>query len=358
MNISRRLVHAAAITVLAVGLGGCSATDPAPTGALETPPASTAPMVTETAIASIEDAFSMPLDPYRAIVSGLASTDAEKVAAQRSRQDELRAQCMREQGFEYFFSPTTAEDVLEELERMADLYPDGWDERGSVAFAEKYGYGLVHGPVIEGEPIGDEEADPVADAETAYLSSLSPSEHEAWEMALYGDMFREPSEDPDPDEWKNRGCIGWADHEVSGGKPRPDDDPAFADLVATLYDTTPTPDNDQATAALEAEWSHCMAAEGFSFAHRQDAAITVEGDFDDLWPRGADGKPEPDGEPSDEQQDRFFTDREYPVAIADATCAEDIDYDARSQANAAAFEERFIEEHRDQLDALALAHGQ
>lgn len=302
----------------------------------------------------------MPLDPYRAMVSGLSSLNAEKVAADRGREDELRAQCMREQGFEYFFSPTTAEDVLKELEQTRDLFPTAWEDRGTIAFAERHGFGLVHGPEVaeeHSETEEEEDADPAAVAEAAYLESLSESERQAWETALYGDMFREPSDIPDPDEWKHRGCVGWAIHEASGGKLRPGEDPAFADLVDAIYDAAPTPDNDEDMAALEAEWSTCMAAEGFSFVLRQDAAIIVENELDDLWPRDSDGKPDRAKEPTEEQRERFFTERELPVALADATCAEGMDYAQRHQAIVIAFEQRFIDEHRDRLDALALQHG-
>ncbi|HMR48778.1 MAG TPA: hypothetical protein PKE40_05900 [Arachnia sp.] len=359
--MSPRSARAALLTpLLLAGLAGCSPAGPSATESPDAPPLDSAPTTsaTETAIESIEETFAMPLDPYRAIVGGLSSADAEKVAAERSREDELRAQCMREQGFEYFFSPTTAEDVLEDIQRTKEFYPEGWGERGTVAFAEKYAFGLVHGPVIAQAEPGDPEDDPVGLAESDYLASLSDSERQAWETALYGDMFREPSDEPNPDEWKARGCVGWADHKVRGGKPRPQEDPAFAELVNAIYDAAPTTDNDEDMAALEAEWSTCMAAEGFSFALRQDAAITVENELDDLWPRDSDGKPDQNREPSDEEREHFFATRELPTAIADATCAEGMDYVERRHDITVAFEQRFIDDHRAQLDALVLQHGQ
>ena len=360
VNTSPRRIIRVLAALLLLGLTGCSPTGPVTPGSSEAPSPGASP--TASAIESVEETFTMPLDPYRAMVSGMATFDAEKIAADANREGELRAQCMSEQGFEYFLSPTTAEEILEFLERTREPSRSVWDDRGTVAFAEKYGFGLVHAPENEEEQsVPDEQSDPIADPETEYLNSLSESERDAWQEALWGDpdLMVPRGEDgpPDPDEWKMQGCAGRARHEVSGGKLDPDEDPAFTELVTAVQDATPIPDNDEDMAALESEWSQCMAAEGFSFTVRQDAAIIVENELDDLWPRGADGKPDQAREPTAEQTERFFADREFPVAMADATCAEQMDYTKRRHDITVAFETCFIDEHRKQLDALALRYG-
>lgn len=351
----------AAAAVLSIGLAGCSSAPQEKTDSPEPSTPQATATATETAPESVDELFTMPLDPYRAVTGSLASLDAEKIAADLTREDELRAQCMREQGFEYFYTPATAEEVLRELGRSRQAAPTTWDEYGTVTFAKKYGYGSVHYPDVEEQSVPDVEVPQGPDPETEYLESLSESDRQAWDAALYGDPeSRQPSENgetPDPDAWKTEGCRGWAEHEATGGKMKAIDDPEFAELIDAIFNATATPDNDEDLATLEKEWSQCMAADGFSFASRQDAAFTIEEEADALWPRDADGKLDANREPSEQELERFFTEREQPVAVADATCAEGMDYKKRHSMILVAFEQRFIDEHKKQLDALMLTYG-
>ncbi|MDF1487079.1 hypothetical protein [Tessaracoccus caeni] len=361
------LPRLAAAAVLLIGLVGCSSPDPA---APDTPPATTgsvssaAPSASPDSDPSAEQQPSMPFDPYLAVIDSSRQQTHQEIADETNLMEETIAKCMREQGFEYLPKVVTVEDVeASEAERDAaeagtDAYgrPPGY---GTVDYAKKYGYGSPDLPDDE-DTREEPRINPILEKEWAYLDSLTQSEREAWETALSGDMSN-PLYDEDGNAYwdmTTQGCYGEGYQAIDDDEVHVYDDPAFTDLLEALSFAEPAPDNDKDFAALEKEWSSCMSDEGFSFPRRQDAAITVENEQDALWPRGADGKPDPAQEPTEEELERFFVEYELPVAIADATCAEGIDYDDRLRDITVAFQERFIKEHQDQLDDLVLRYGE
>ena len=293
----------------------------------------------------------LPLDPYRVIADQTQGYDAEKAYADHQRFQEVIRGCMKEQGFEYFPAPSTLEDFQTPGRHVPDE-PASWAGGlvpGTLEYAERYGFGIVESL---SQPLGpDPEKGEVPPDEAAYWDSLSESDIEAHYIALHG---RDNGMTPDADgiftwHWTKAGCEGKAVHKVYGEVTYPEDDPDFADLVSALWDNEPNMDNDDAYAALQGDWSDCMEKAGYQFPDRPGAALA-------LWdekPGSLDG----DGPPEPSPEIDAFHQREIAAAVTDATCAQQIDYDQRLLDLTHAFEQRFVEEHRKELDALTLKYG-
>jgi hypothetical protein len=323
------LVPLSAVTALALLLSGCSGSD-GDTGG-------TADAAEQTS----------PLSEYLNAVYGgdLSPEEQERQFAEEQAQvEELVAQCMQDQGFEY-----TPQSVSNTYVSGGDVEYEP-DERDWVA---QYGYGAVNSPFNE-EPVPEEEyVDPNAD----YVESLSESEQQAFYEALSGPV-------PDEDElgedgsyeydWTTAGCQGAAQHEVSGEDLSQSDEfkPLFEAIDELYTGMTSWP----GMAELDAEWAACMEAAGHGgHATQTDAQNSVYDELNRIYEDVAvseDGMPT--GEPDQAALDALG-EREVELALADLDCREEVDYRDRSTEITREVEEQFIDDHRAELDALVAA---
>jgi len=134
----------------------------------------------------------------------------EFVAEERERQ-EVIAQCMRDQGFEYIpldFSQSAFFGVDEQF---------GGLEPGTREWTERYGYGYS---TTFDQNFGAGPEDEFRDPNQEYIESLSPAETDAYYAALYGsDAFdefdptlsdEELAEEEQNFEYVPQGCEGQA----------------------------------------------------------------------------------------------------------------------------------------------------
>ena len=319
----------AVATALALTLAGCSATtDKAP---------------------EYEDG---PLMKYlTALWEGEDMTN-ESFEAEQLKVEELVAVCMQKEGFEY--EPN--------VQSMGMMMPDEemeGPEYGSKEFAEQYGYGTFDSPWIS---TNDEDEQEYVDPNQDYVDSLSESEQSAYYATLYGDsedLTEEQQLQLEEDgsyttDWTQQGCQGAAYHEVqgeAGGAQAAYEDPEFADLF-TAMDEIWTAEPTEETTALNSEWAACMADSGFSeFLAPDDAQNSIweaqNALYENLEYVEGEDAPEPDKKDIDELKKR-----ELEVAVADYECRQKTDYDKKQMKIQHVAEQKFVDEHKAELDAM------
>ncbi|WP_432547151.1 hypothetical protein [Kineococcus sp. SYSU DK004] len=264
---------------------------------------------------------------------------------QNRRTEELVAACMSEQGFEY--QPNTASSSV------TYSSDDEWDPE-SREWVAQYGYGMVTSPSSEQaeEAPPEEWTDPNGD----YVASLSESEQAAYYEALSGPA---PSEDDMAAmedgsyewDWTKNGCYGAAQHEVVGDDPLQGEEfRGLMDEIGTFYEgMTSWP----GMAEVEAAWSDCMSAAGHpGLAAQGDAVNSVSEELNRLYE-----SPGPEGEVDQAALDALG-EREVEVALADLDCREETDYRDRVEEVTFEQEQRFVDDHRAELDAARAAAEQ
>ncbi|GAB7191453.1 hypothetical protein NUM3379_21600 [Kineococcus sp. NUM-3379] len=289
--------------------------------------------------ASAEPTRTPALETYFQAVygGGLSEEEREKRADEQiERSNELIAQCMKEQGFEYTSDAPVGESAASEEE---------WDPE-SREFVAQYGYGAVNQPGGDGAGAAAEDADPNA----AYVASLSESERAAYEEALAG---RQPTEDEmaalesgeQTWDWTQGGCSGKAYHEITG------DDPLQSDEHKGLNDAITKFFEEQSTwpelAELNSAWSTCMTEAGHpGFTTQTDAQASIYDKQSTL--RESAG---PDGEPDPAALDAL-AEEEVELALVDLDCREKTDF--RSKFDDVNFEkqQQFVDDHKAELEAV------
>ncbi len=249
----------------------------------------------------------------------------------RLRESRIAA-CMTELGFEYFPDVPAPDEVIES---------DG-PAQGTREYVERYGYG-VWTPVTDeaGAFQFDYEGSPEREE---YLASMSPAESEAYYTAMYGPITESH---PDGSWSRSGGCMavgydGIGDQDEYLAQVRDD---AIAFLTALP--------EDPAFAELDARWSACMAGEGMSFASPGRAHESVYEGHDEALERAADAGidhftlPEVPERAAEEKR----------VALLDFECRESLGYDRQHTLLAHELQERYVADHREDLDLLAAAQA-
>lgn len=292
------------------------------------------------------------LDEYMQVLYGYADFDEANFERDHTQREEAIAHCMTERGWEYIPVPFQQGSVT--LVTMDPGAPQVGPEWGTVEYAEQYGYGVFsspdRGPTREPAPAGEQPA--YVDPNDDYLGTLGDSERDAYYEALYGTMYdavEELDENGDPVEREldrnEMGCAGEADSKVQGHQPY--EDPEFAELVELLDTEVWGPmEGNEDMAALEAEWSSCMAAKGYTFATRNEAEEHIYGLMDEVF-RVQDGQ----------AQQESAQAQEIKQAVADFGCNDEIEYDDRHEKILLAAQQKFVDEHKAKLDALVAKYG-
>ncbi|MCV2395422.1 hypothetical protein OEB99_13985 [Actinotalea sp. M2MS4P-6] len=293
-----------------------------------------------------------PLEAFFADAMG--SYDEEAANRDAMQVEELVAQCMAEQGFEY-----TPVDQSQGISYSSDDLDVEW---GTLEFAEQYGYAITTDPWGTMTEESPEEAQEWVDPNEDYVAAMSETEQQAYYTALYGDQSQyEEVEDGEEIEynWEDNGCQGAAQHEVYEGGDAVDSDQfqALWDDMDAMWQAV---QDDPRMAEAVAGWASCMADAGYpGMASFDDPQNQISDQVNALWDDAyADLDPETATEDDwaaveDQVQGEqaALTDTEIAMATADYTCRDDADVTSLQTEVQNEYEQEFVDSHRDALEA-------
>jgi hypothetical protein len=301
-----------------------------------------------------------PLNKYLSAAFGgdLSPEDQQKKYEEVQReQEELMAECMAEEGFEYVPTDpnggmiTSSEDVEWEPEKKS--------------WVEKYGYGIVNNPYNDmGERDSGEE---YTDPNQEYVESLSESEQSAYYETLYGVP---PEEDEIGEDgsyeynWEDAGCQGWAQHEVQGEDPWQAEE--FQELIGKMQELWTTAQEDPAYKELNAAWSACMDDGGEpGFTTQMEAQQSIADEQSKIYDAAyGDGSTPVDTEasdfvdPSTSPEMKALGEREIELALVDLECRDKTSFTAKALKIQFDMEEKFIADNKAELEAFKAAAEQ
>lgn len=330
MSVDRRLFPVAAFGGLLVLLAGCSGA-PSP-----------------------EESPVSPLTSYmNALYGGDLSEEEQqkRFEEQNKKSEDLVAACMTEQGFEYVPNIVSGSVMSSSGEEWQP------EDREWVS---QYGYGIINYPGRD-TPVEPEQSSP--DPNAAYVESLSPSEQAAFYEALYGPQPTEEELQAMNDEtgdggtyeydWTTAGCSGAAQHETAGA------DPLQGEEFKTLSDSLNAFWMDMGTgpefAAVDSEWVACMDEAGQpGFTTQSDASNSISEKYNAFW-ESASGT---EGVSPDSPEVKELGEQEIALALVDLECREKVNYLDRRQEAQFAAEEKFVADHKSELEALKAAAEQ
>jgi len=278
--------------------------------------------------------------------------DPADANAQQNRVEQLVAECMAEEGWEY--TPVDYSGMDDGFGVPVEGETDG-PQWGTEEFAKEMGYGIATYSISSeetapAEPLPAEGDEAVwEDPNGTYVESLSESAREAYYEALNGPQPTE--EEINSGEWEydpaNAGCYGKASEEVfnTGGNVWEDEKyKSLFDEMNLLYETS---QNDPKITAAKAEWTACMADAGYpGLADTMAAQETIYTELNQYWESGE----EP---PADVIS--ALAEKERAIATADFTCTEKSDVTKVQTEAQHAAEQDFVDAHRAELEELVAA---
>lgn len=257
--------------------------------------------------------------------------------ADELRREELVAECMQREGFEY-----TPVDYTPLLDQMGDaLVVDEADP----AFVAEYGYGIARNPWSEVDMT--QWVDPNAQR----FAQMSPDELEQYNRALLGEAA-DPTADYASLTWEQLGCKGWAEHEVGSGVAD-----VWTELEEELAAMQEAVDNDPDVLAALEEWSGCMADAGYTgLATFDDARALIESQVagmssqDFLEGAGTEADYQAAVEAMDERLAEI-SQEEVELATTDVRCRDESGYSAAYGRISTRLQQEIYDAHRAELDA-------
>lgn len=288
-----------------------------------------------------------PLDAYFERVYG--DMDQGAWDEQQRETEQLTAECMAEQGFEYVpvdWSSMNGGVVVGE---------DSEIEWGSREFAEQYGYGMSSWPGMDEQPL-EEEEQVWEDPNQAYVESMSDTERDAYYIALYGEQTG--PEDPEAEweyDWTQAGCQGAAQQAVQekyglGG----DQMGALQEDMEALWAQI---QSDERVLALAGRWSDCMADAGYPGMASPDDPQQILSDeqnaiYEEVYGDGL--MEDADWEALEaevRERTAAMTEKEIAMAVADFDCKDAIDFQKVQIQVATEHQKAFVDTHRAELEA-------
>ncbi len=284
-------VTAATLVAAVAVLAGCSGDAPAP-------------------VASVEPG---PLDQMAEL---LAYGDEDETEL---RIQEHVAACMAEAGFEYVPVRTGLDLELAEPE----------EEPGTLAFAERWGYGASTDPY--GQVAALAQATAPRDPNEAIVAAMGEAELEQYTLALWG-----PQDQDEPVEPERQGCQGWARHEVEVAESALGT--ARETYLRGARESWESAYADPRVAEAAARWSSCMADAGYpDLATPQAAAEAAYA----RWNAATDDAARAEAR-----------EVEIAMAVADVGCQTDARYPTVLADAVAEYQREFYAANRTELDAL------
>ncbi|WGD37108.1 hypothetical protein [Lysinibacter sp. HNR] len=301
---------------------------------------------------SAKDTADSPLTPYFEKIFGDSDT-AENKQREKKVEDAI-ASCMADEGFDY--TPQVRDSSMDA--ENASFF----EGRGTLEWAEKNGFGISTGPMMEERAEGNS-----SNPNEEYIASLSEGEQTAYNTALYGNYALPSGDENDSDSEEGNstddavyeydpekaGCAGSAQHKVDQELGDPTTDPEYKELfeamTSGLFEKV---DAEPKVVAASKEWGACMADAGhpgLEELHQVQQLI-----FDRLPQTGPS-----DGDDTLEQsaQKEETKDYEIKLAVADHKCQEKTQAEKiRSEAKFV-LEKEFIAKNTAKLDALVSTYG-
>ncbi|GAB3766264.1 hypothetical protein [Microlunatus parietis] len=287
------------------------------------------------------DPTSRPLDAYLN-----PPVDQQKSMADQQKIEEAVARCMKDQGFDYTPRPA--------VEQPDEPMGPNLTDRGWV---EKYGYGIS---TRDEQPM-EEQDDPNMDR----LDKMTEKQREAYLKALHGKgggMSRTvggggmPMGQPGEDS----GCYGKAQQEVFPDA-KPIDFEEFQGLFEAMAKLDDQVQSDPRITPLVADWAGCLAGAGFGgFSKINEPEQSIQKKWADLngwkYQEGENGggsvtmaRPaQGEAKAPDPEKVAELRAAEIKLALADVDCRKD--YTGTYENVRRELEQRFIEEHRAELE--------
>lgn len=274
--------------------------------------------------------------PLEAAIDAFAwsEQDQRDKQARSTQAENLVAECMATEAFEYFPMDVVAAGAL-------------WDKAlegsGTETWIAQYGYGIGLHTVVQGE--GSSRS-----ANQEYLDTLSEAEIEAYELALWGAGDAHPTlEQADAgmvEDWRKQGCMGAGYHEIY----EPDLSPIwdeFADLFEAIRDLSQSRLDDPRMVDVSARWADCMADAGHpGYTVPDDAYVALSDTYNGLF--GGAGTPTA-------TQLADFRELEITTAMTDYTCQETVGWAAAADTVQLELESAFVADHKADIDQYVAA---
>ncbi|MEI6498223.1 MAG: hypothetical protein WCO88_16305 [Actinomycetota bacterium] len=199
-----------------------------------------------------------PMKGPMAQLLGYDTSPAEQ-RAQQLQVEQVKAECMKAEGWEY--SPV-------DYSAQMGTYSEEYDMQMSdpIGYGEKYGYGVVRGYDMQTEQQNtDGSGESFVDPNQDYMMTLSEDEMQQYQEALYGQQFFDDggmsaggdgSEDTTPvmPKLEDQGCSGKAQLEVVGDSVYSNED-----LMNRLNEMGTDAENDPDLKAATEKWVACMS---------------------------------------------------------------------------------------------------
>jgi len=236
---------------------------------------------------------------------------------------------MKAVGFEY-----VAVDFASQFEPEA-----GAEDPESREYAELNGYGISIRPVID---LPKTEA--FVDPNDELRSQLPEAELEAYSLALYGPT--RPDGEPLAPEDRS-GCVADAYDTVYAARAEfGAAEEFFGEFGAELAELEQRFRSDPRFIELEAEWSTCMAEQGFTVVVREEIFVQLNLRMSEVAPLLVGGEEPP---PEVEQMMDDVRDWERHVALADWDCTQDVQ--DQMQTLRYGYEALFLDEQQGRIDS-------
>jgi hypothetical protein len=277
--VSKRLMVMAIAMAGVLILAGCGDKTTSPDERADAPlEAGPDAETTPTAVAA--DSGAPTADEIAELLFGFGDIEnAEAAQAQYEQEErerqELIAECMAAQGFEY--TPV-------DYSQFAVFGPEGDLDPTSREYAETYGFGFS---TFEDQAIAEPAADFV-DPNQEYVEGLSESASDAYYAALYGqppEIDESMTEDEinamleeNPDLFQPQGCEGEAFQSTSDGL-----ESVYTALSDQFEDLFQRVEADPRVVAWEADWASCMADAGYDFGSMEEIYDELSRRMEPLW---------------------------------------------------------------------------
>ena len=290
-----------------------------------------------------------------------ANAEQQYLQQERDAQEKIAA-CMAEQGFEYI-------PYVQSQDQGGFSGPASEEE-----FVAQYGFGIAT-TLLEDQRMGEmDEAEMAAEAakdpNNAIVEAMTDVERDAYYAALYGEQ---PDIDPESmteeeinaayESFQPTGCQSTAYEGAFDQGAAQEFYEQFGPLMEDLYGGL---ESDPRIAALESEWSSCMAEKGYDFTDRNDVEVFLLLRLEEV---GAitDLEIDPEGmgygyggaviEPGGpvEAAVKEIASEEIAIAKDSFTCSGDQDEVYQEVYGDA--EQRFIEEHLAELEQFKKDHS-
>ena len=388
-NRSNRLASVVAIALIGAALSACGGSTDEADDVTSTSAHNAAPdggagaLIDDTPDVDENAEWYSPINVYvQAVWGGHLSPEQQQAQWEENelRRQELIAQCMRDQGWDYIPHVGGARAMA----GGASVYFGGPRARSSGHAAgvdwrpndrdwvEEWGFGIIRNPwaVLLDSNAERVDDDPNAglDPNWVMIQDWPEAEQAAWNESLWGptpnmadfetDEYGNPVWEWNPED---AGCSGWA-HLQMGGRLGSFDTEEFAPLFEAIEDFWATLHQRPEFTELIREWSQCMAGKGQpGLTEQWDAQAIIHRLIDEIWTT-LDWRTtwdwERDGDPMHSDEVAALLPLEIEVALQDWECRIDTDQEGRLREYTFRAEQQFVSEHHAALRALRAAAEQ